>query len=77
MNILIQCHVCTFCTDCCYVLRLTGPGVPVDLAALSQELPSCCKVCWEQCVFAGCVGVGWVGVGVFGLFVFACVCMCT
>jgi hypothetical protein len=23
---------------------LTGPGVPVDLAALSQELPSCCKV---------------------------------
>ena len=25
----------------------------MDLAALSQELPPCCKVCWEQCVFVG------------------------
>ena len=58
--------MCTFCvcTDCCYVLRLTGPGVPVDLAALSQELPPCCKVCWEQCVF---VGGGCVCVSIHGV----------
>lgn len=32
------------CNGFMYVYSLAGPGCPVDLAALSQELPESCKV---------------------------------